>query len=73
MSLLEQTTTRKEPVEKVLELDTGNTNSKKYKIEAIWDNAVYARKLEGHLPGFYYLVATLKKKILENHFQPFST
>ena len=57
VSLLEQDTTRKERVEKVPELDAGN-NSKEYKIEAIWDSAVYAMELEsGHLPGFYYLVA----------------
>ena len=34
MSLLEQDTTRKERVEKVLELDAGN-DSKKYEEEAI--------------------------------------
>ena len=56
MSLLEQDSTRKERVKKVSELDAGN-NSEEYKIEAIWDSAVYARELEGHLPGFYYLVA----------------
>ena len=27
-------------------------------MEAIWDDAVYANKLEsGHLPNFYYLIA----------------
>ena len=53
LSLLEQNTTRKERVEKVPELDAGNKNSKKYKVEAIWDFAVYANESESsHLPGF---------------------
>ena len=39
-----------------LELEAGN--SKDYKIESIWDGAVYASKLEsGQLSGLYYLVA----------------
>ena len=59
VSLLEQDTTKKGRVsKKVSELDAGNKNSKEYKVEAIWDSAVYANKLKsGHLPGFYYLVA----------------
>ena len=41
----------------ILELDISNDNSKEYKVEAIWDSAVYANKLEsGHLQGLYYLV-----------------
>ena len=58
MSLLEQDTTRKGQVDEnnATELDAGD-NSGKYKVEAIWDSAVYARELEsGHLPGLYYLV-----------------
>ena len=57
MLLLEQDTTRKRQVEKVPELDIGNKGSKEYKVEAIWDSAVYTKKSEGHLPGLYYLVA----------------
>ena len=38
-----------------MELDTGN--SKKYKVEAIWDSAIYAKESESHLPGLYYLGA----------------
>ena len=58
VSLLEQDTTKKERVdEKVTELDFEAGNSKVYKVEAIRDSAVYARELEGHLPGLYYLVA----------------
>ena len=58
VSVLEQDTTRKEQVSKeVPKLDAGNKNSKEYKVEAIWDSAVYANKLEsGHLPGLYYLL-----------------
>ena len=59
VSLLEQDTTRKERVDqwvKELELEAGD--SKKYKVEAIWDSNVYASELEsGQLPGLYYLVA----------------
>ena len=30
----------------------------KYKMEAIWDSAVYAKESEaGHLLGFYYLIS----------------
>ena len=54
VSLLEQDTTKKEQVdEKVTELDFKAGDSEEYEIEAIWDSAVYAKKLEGHLPGLY--------------------
>ena len=33
------------------------SNNKKYKVEAIKDSTVYAKKIEGHLPGLYYLVS----------------
>lgn len=35
-----------------------NGNGNKYKIEVIWDNVVYAKKLkvEVYLPDFYYLI-----------------
>ena len=39
------------------ELDVGD-NSQEYKMEVIWDIAVYARESElGYLPGFYYLMS----------------
>ena len=58
MILLEQDTTRKGRVsEKVPELDTSNKNSEKYKVEIIWESAIYANVFEsGHLPGLDYLV-----------------
>ena len=44
--------------EKVSELDAGNVNSKEYKVETIWNSAVYANESESdHLSGLYYLVA----------------
>ena len=57
MSLLEQDTTKEGRVDKrITEMEAAN--SKEYKVEAIWDNAVYASKSElGQLPGIYYLVA----------------
>ena len=57
MSLLKQNTTKKQRVDKrVTELKTGD--SKKYEVEVIWDNAVYANKSKsGQLLGLYYLVA----------------
>ena len=32
------------------------SNNKKYKVEAIQNNAIYVKKANGHLPGLYYLV-----------------
>ena len=59
VSLLEQDTTRKRQLsKKVSQLDAGNKDSNEYKLEAIWDSAVYVNKLEsGHLPSLYYLIA----------------
>ena len=31
--------------------------NEKYKVEVIWESAVYAKELEGHPLGLYYLVA----------------
>ena len=60
MSPLEQDTTRKGWVDKEvrqIEFDVGNNDSGEYKVEAIQDSTVYARKSKsGHLPGLYYLV-----------------
>ena len=32
-------------------------DNKEYRVEAIIDSTVYAKKTEGHLPGLYYLVS----------------
>ena len=58
MSVLEQDITRKERVDKkITKLEFKVGNSKEYKVEAIWDSAVYANKAKSHLLGLYYLVA----------------
>ena len=58
VSLLEQNTTKKERIDKKIpELDTGDKNSKEYKVEAIKDSAVYTKESKSYLPGLYYLVA----------------
>ena len=46
MSLLEQNITKKKPVQEVLELNAGNKDNVKYKMEVIWDSMVYANELE---------------------------
>ena len=60
VSLLEQINTKKGRVDKKvkqMEFDIDNNDSKKYKIKAIQDSAVYAKELEsGYLSGFYYLI-----------------
>ena len=57
MLLLELEITKKEWFEKISKFNSGNNNGKKYKVEAIWNSAVYANRVKsGHLLGFYYLV-----------------
>ena len=58
MSLLEQDTTRKGRVDKnATELDAGDNNSGKYKVEAIENSAVYAWESElDQLFRLYHLV-----------------
>ena len=67
ISLLEQDTNRKKQVEKILELDDGNKDSKEYKVKAIWNSAVHAKESENHLPRLYYLIAW------KNYFQEKNT
>ena len=72
MSLLEQDTTRKGRLDEndATELNAGN-NSKEYKVEAIWDSAVYTRESKsGHLPGLYYLVSWKGYPKEENTWEP---
>ena len=38
------------------ELEFKAGNKEEYKVKAICDSAVYAKKAENHLPGLYYLV-----------------
>lgn len=58
MLLLKQDITKKKQVDELisqLEFDS-NGNNKEYKVEAIWDNAIYTKESEGHLLKLYYLV-----------------
>ena len=58
MSFLEQNTTKKTQIDKkVMELEFEFGKSKKYKVEVIWNSAVYANKAEGYLANLYFLVA----------------
>ena len=73
ISLLEQNSTSKGRVDENngTRLDVGK-DSGKYKIEAIWNNAVYARELMGYLPGLYYLVFWKDYLEKENTWKPAS-
>ena len=60
LSLLEKNTDRKGRVDEVtFQLEfVGDSDGKEYKVEAIQNRTVYAKKSEGgHLPGIYYLVS----------------
>ena len=74
MLLLEQDTTRKKRVdENVTELEFDAGNSKEYKVEAIWNSAVYTKESESsHLLGLYYLVAWKGYFEEENIWESFS-
>ena len=69
MSLLEQDTTKKGRVDKKvrqIEFDAGNNDSRDYKVETIWDSAVYAKESKDYLPGLYYLVSLERYPEKEN-------
>ena len=67
-------TIRKKRVDKwVTELELKAGNNKEYKVETIWDSAVYASKSEsGQLPDLYYLVAYKSYPEEENTWEPLS-
>ena len=51
------------------ELKVGDSDE--YKVEAIWDSAVFTKKSElGHLPGLYYLVFWKRYSKEENTWEP---
>ena len=58
MSLLEQDITRKGQIDEyVTKWDVGNNNSNEYKVEVIYNSAIYAKGSKlGYLPRFYYLI-----------------
>ena len=72
MSFFEQKTTKKERVDKrVTELEAGD--SQKYKVEAIWNSAIYASKSKSsQLPGLYYLIVWKGYPKEENTWEPLS-
>ena len=75
MSLLEQDTTRKGRMNKLFsepEPEFNAGDNKKYKVEAIIDSAVYAKKAEKHLPGLYYLVSWKNYPEEESTWEPSS-
>ena len=56
-----------------MEFDAGGNESREYKVEAIRDSTVYARKSESdHLPGFYYLVSWKRYSKKQNTWEPAS-
>ena len=55
----------------VPEIEPGDDNNE-YKIEAIRDSAVYAKKEDGYLPGLYYLIEWKGYPEEENTWEPFS-
>ena len=58
VSLLEQNTTKKRQMNKFIKIpEFKPSDNKEYKVEAIQDSTIYAKKADGYLPGLYYLVA----------------
>ena len=56
--MLEQNIIRKKRVDKRMpELEFESGTNKEYEVETIWDSAVYANEVKGHLPGLYYMIA----------------
>ena len=76
VSLLEQDNTRKGQVDeevRQIEFNASDDDGGKYKVEAIWDSAVSARKSKsGHLLGLYYLVSWKRYPEEENTWEPAS-
>ena len=69
MSLLEQDTTRMRQEFSIPEFKS--SDDKEYKVEAIYDSAVYAKKADRHLPGLYYLITWKGYSEEENTYEPF--
>ena len=63
MLLLEQDITRKKQINKnnIAELDIGDNKSKENKVKAIWDSAVYAKKVKINSSARALLSSFLKK------------
>ena len=54
----------------MLEFEPGN--NKEYKVKAIQDSTVYAKKADKYLPGLYYLITWKGYLKEENTWEPFS-
>ena len=72
MSLLEQDTTRKGREFSVPEFELEPGDDKEYEVEAIRDSAVYAKEVDGHLPGLYYIVVWKSYPDEESTWEPSS-
>ena len=74
--MLENNNTKKGRVDeevRQMEFDAGDDKSGEYKVEAIWDSAVYARESEsGYLPSPYYMVSWKRYLEKENTWEPAS-
>lgn len=58
ISMLEQDITKKKRINKFLSMSKFEIgNKKEYKIKAIRNSTIYAKKANKHLSGLYYLVA----------------
>ena len=56
MSLLEKDSIKKGRMNEFAVLKFEPGDEKEYKVEGISDNTVYAKEVDGHLLGLYYLV-----------------
>lgn len=57
MSLLEQDIIKKEQLNETSQSELDDINNEEYKIEAIWDSEIFAKKLDsGILLGLFYIV-----------------
>ena len=71
ISLLEKDTTKKGQMNNMqLEFEAGN--NKEYKVDGIWDSAVYVRESAGQLSGLYYLILQKGYPEEENTWEPAS-
>ena len=57
---------------KVTEFEFEFNNKKEYKMEAIWNSAVYVNKIGGHLPALYYVIAWKRYAKKEDIWEPLS-
>ena len=53
-----------------MELEFKAGNNSEYKVEVIWDSAVYANKAKSYLSGLYYLVEWKRYSEKKNTWKP---